>query len=118
MTEYRPDSWVPVRINSKKHGIIHKVLCSWYGGFAGSDYWKLSSGIESVTIEGATPTDHGTLIMPQSSGSVYIVPGRTHMSGLMMSIASSFAQKAEDSNGEFTFEIIELEDLLDTFCTQ
>ena len=119
--KYTPDSWVPVLIRSKKHGSVYKILCSWYGGFAGADYWKLSSGIESVMIEGSSPTDFGTLTMPQTSGSTYVVSGQTHMSSLMASIYADFVQKAENSQGtenEFTIEIVELEDLFISFCSQ
>lgn len=44
MSEYSPDRWVLVEINSKEHSTIQKILAGWYGGFAGSDAWKLSSG--------------------------------------------------------------------------
>ena len=44
MKEYYPDRWVMVEINSEKYGKIRKILAGWYGGFAVSDSWKLSSG--------------------------------------------------------------------------
>ena len=43
--QYSPDRWVIVEINSEKYGKIRKILAGWYSGFAGSDSWKLSSGI-------------------------------------------------------------------------
>jgi hypothetical protein len=52
MSEYRPDRWVVVEFDSPKHGIYRKVLASWYGGFAGSDTWKLSSGVTNVEDKG------------------------------------------------------------------
>ena len=48
MNSYHPDRWVIVEINSPEHGTIRKVLASWYGGYAGSDEWRLSSGITQV----------------------------------------------------------------------
>jgi len=48
MSAYTPDLWVIVEINSDEHGKIRKVLGSWYGGFAGSDEWRMNSGIEKV----------------------------------------------------------------------
>jgi hypothetical protein len=48
MSAYTPDRWVIVRVKSDRHPTIDKVLGSWYGGFAGSDNWRFSSGIEKV----------------------------------------------------------------------
>ena len=52
MSDYTPDLWVIVEINSPEHGKIRKVLGSWYGGFAGSDEWRMNSGIEEVVDQG------------------------------------------------------------------
>lgn len=108
MNDYTPDSWVPVLIESPEHGKIYKILCSWYGGFAGSDYWKLSSGIESITEE------DGVLSMPQSSGSVYKVGKHVHMSGLMYAQYAHWSRRAEEG-GNFTIKVITVEELLEAF---
>lgn len=65
MSEYRPDKWVVVKISSDKHPPVHKVFACWYGGYAGSDSWKLNSGITKTTLEGYVYSFEG------SSGSVY-----------------------------------------------
>ena len=65
MSEYTPDRWVVVEINSAEHGRIRKVLASWYGGYAGSDSWRMNSGIEQVIDQG----DYYDVV--GSSGSVY-----------------------------------------------
>ena len=65
MSEYRPDKWVVVKISSDKHPPVHKVFACWYGGYAGSDSWKLNSGITKATLEGYVYSFEG------SSGSVY-----------------------------------------------
>ena len=44
MSTYSPDRWILVEITSKEHATIQKILAGWYGGFAGSNSWKLSSG--------------------------------------------------------------------------
>jgi hypothetical protein len=67
MSEYIPDKWVVVKIsgyndNSKP---VYKVFACWYGGWAGSDSWKLNSGITKVTLEGYVYSFEGY------SGSVY-----------------------------------------------
>lgn len=41
------------------------MFACWYGGYAGSDSWKLNSGVVSVTQEGNVYSFKG------SSGSVY-----------------------------------------------
>ena len=64
MTEYTPDKWVVIEIATPEH-TIQKVLASWYGGYAGSDEWRLSSGI-TETIENE---DH--YLFHNESGSIY-----------------------------------------------
>jgi len=65
MSNYRPDKWVVVKISGNGHAPIHKVFACWYGGYAGSDSWKLNSGITKATLEGFVYSFEG------SSGSVY-----------------------------------------------
>lgn len=69
MSTYHPDKWVMLKITSPKFGICYKVLASWYGGFAGSDSWKLSSGTKSASI--ADIGQAGWINFPQESGSEY-----------------------------------------------
>jgi len=109
MSTYTPDSWVPVLIESEEHGKIYKVLASWYGGYTGSDHWKLSSGIESITVS----EDGSTLTMPQASGSIYIVGRDIHVSMLIGSMLASFEKQAEQNN--FTIKMISVEELLEAF---
>lgn len=55
---YHPDKWV-VLVFSQADGVTYrKVFASWYGGFAGSDSWKLSSVIEHVEDIGDTLEFH------------------------------------------------------------
>lgn len=106
MSEYHPDSWVIVEINSAEHEVIHKVLAGWYGGFAGSNSWKLSSGIVSIAESGELVT------MPQSSGSTYVChKGDERMSGMMSMVLGSFVEKADA--GGWTIKQISLEELKD-----
>jgi hypothetical protein len=44
MSVYTPDRWQIVEI-SDDNITIQKVFAGWYGGYLGSDCWKLSSGI-------------------------------------------------------------------------
>ena len=64
MSEYTPDRWCVIRIPDPKE-TIYKVFASWSGGYAGSDSWKLNSGItRAVLVDGAWEFEG-------SSGSVY-----------------------------------------------
>ena len=65
MSDYTPDRWVVVKITGDDSPPIHKVFASWFGGYAGSDSWKLNSGITKATLEGNVYSFEG------SSGSVY-----------------------------------------------
>jgi hypothetical protein len=67
MSDYIPDKWVVVKISGYKDQSkpVYKVFACWYGGWAGSDSWKLNSGITKATLEGFVYSFEG------SSGSVY-----------------------------------------------
>lgn len=65
MSDYIPDKWVVVKISRDNVDTIYKVFASWYGGWAGSDSWKLNSGITRATFGGEVYSFEG------SSGSVY-----------------------------------------------
>lgn len=65
MSEYRPDKWVVIKITGPK-AKLYKVFACWYGGFGGSDAWKLNSGITRATFADDRYYFDG------HSGSVYI----------------------------------------------
>lgn len=50
MSEYCPDKWVVVKITGHADNPVpvYKVFACWYGGYAGSDSWKLNSGITAA----------------------------------------------------------------------
>ena len=100
MSTYTPDCWELLRITTTNGKVIYKVIAGWYGGFSGSNSWKISSGIESVI-------EHEHYFeMPQSSGSVYNCGKSTRrMSGLMSSIYASFVDQLKES-GSATLELI------------
>jgi hypothetical protein len=49
MSEYCPDKWLVVKIEGKEFPLTYKVFGCWYGGYMGSNSWKLNSGIKAVT---------------------------------------------------------------------
>lgn len=112
MMTYTPEAWVPVLIESEKFGKVYKVFAGWYGGYLGSDSWKLSSGIESIQIS----EDGSVLTMPQSSGSTYIVGMRTDVTMLMGAVFEGFEKQAAENN--FTIKMLTVEELLEVFSDQ
>lgn len=97
--EYRPDVWVMVEISGTKvPETYRRILAGWYGGFAGSNAWKLSSGVEEMI-------DHGThWEILNFSGSVYFCGKENErFSGYTASI---FASYAEQNNDEFSMKHI------------
>ena len=65
MSEYRPDKWVVVKITGNDLPPVYKVFACWYGGYDGSDSWKLNSGITRAYEEGHC------FMFDGSSGSTY-----------------------------------------------
>lgn len=105
MNRYAPDVWIVVSITSPEHGNIKKLLSGWYGGFAGADEWRLSSGIVDVKDTG----DHWSVI--NESGSVYTCHKETErLSGYTASILASFNTQIEEMNDGSTIETISMED--------
>ena len=46
--DYTPDKWVVIKLIAP-NVLQYKVFACWYGGYAGSDSWKMNSGITKVT---------------------------------------------------------------------
>jgi hypothetical protein len=65
MKEYVPDKWVVIKIEGPEFPLTYKVFACWYGGYLGSNSWKLNSGITKVTKDGKFYLFEG------HSGSVY-----------------------------------------------
>ena len=56
MKEYRPDSWVIVKLPSN-YG--YKVLGGWSGSYLQGDSWRVNSGITHIEREGGDYLIHG-----------------------------------------------------------
>lgn len=85
-TDYVPECWKIVKVTDLSTSVSHKrVLASWYGGYLGSDSWRLSSGC----LEPQDCGDHWSV--PQTSGSVYrLLKYNEKISGLMQSVFDSY----------------------------
>lgn len=104
MRENTPDAWVILRIASPEEGVVHKVLAGWYGGFAGSDSWRLNSGISRIEHKDGVYAIHG------HSGSIYWCHENCQrMTGLMASRLQSWVQQFD---GKATFEAIDISTIL------
>ena len=65
MSSYTPDKWTILEITPEQGGTYYKVFGSWGGGYVDGDYWRVNSGIESVT------QDKDYFYFKGYSGSVY-----------------------------------------------
>lgn len=100
MSNYHPDRWVIVKIHAEGHEPYYRVMASWYGGFGGSNSWKLSSGIEKSF-------DYGTHYeIDNSSGSVYVCHKKAYgMSGYTSGVFEGFVKDA--ATQDMTFELVD-----------
>lgn len=82
MTEYRPDSWVVIKMTSREGQTLYKVLGGWAGGYTNGSSWRLNSGITKAEYVVENDEWH----FEGSSGSTYVVHPDTY--GLRMSTMS------------------------------
>lgn len=92
---HNPDNWMIIKIiGSDPH---YRVFGSWYGGYGGSDSWRMNSGIVSVREDG------NYFIFKGSSGSEYTCHKDTYGASLYgYGVATSYAK-----NSDGKFKIIE-----------
>lgn len=92
MSEYNPDVWVLLKISGTDVPTpYYRILAGWYGGYAGSDSWQMSSGVNEI-IDRDTYWE-----MPNHSGSLYFCNKRCEtVSSLTASIFARYqAQNTE-----------------------
>lgn len=88
--KYYPDRWVVIQITSAEHGTIEKVLAGWYGGYLGSNSWKLNSGNTKV-VEYPNRFE-----FTGHSGSVYVCYKSCYgLSNLTANILEQFKESAD-----------------------
>ena len=107
LSEYTPDSWVIVKIQSEKYGTIYKVLAGWSGSYLYGASWKLSSGIVTFEDKG----EHYESL--QDSGSTYILyKSSERMSAIMASTFASLEEQLKENDG--TIEVIDSGDYVNS----
>lgn len=106
MREYTPDVWVVLEFDAPHlKEPLRKVFAGWYGGFAGSNSWKLNSGITEVRRDGDYYEFDGY------SGSTYRChEANYHMSSLMHGIYDNWIKQA-DERGDVTIKILSLDEV-------
>lgn len=114
MNVHTPDRWVIIRATSKEHPKIDKVLGSWYGGYGGSDAWRLSSGI--VKIEECKPNDpYPHYLVHNHSGSTYMCYKKSvGMSVYTAGVAGNLFTQMEET-GMGMMRVIPIEEILDEY---
>lgn len=106
MSDYTPDKWAIAHITSKEYPPINRVIGSWYGGYTGSDSWRMNSGIEKIEDKGDFYNIHG------KSGSVYQCYKKCEgMSSYTQTVMNNMATKLEKS-GEGIMQIINIKEIL------
>jgi hypothetical protein len=101
MNTYTPDCWELIKLTEASTGqVTYKVVAGWYGGFAGSNSWKISSGIKQVI-------EHNEYFeMPQFSGSSYRCgKGTRRMSSLMHDTVAHYQRRLTEA-GLGTLEVL------------
>ncbi len=102
---YTPDKWLLIKINGKDPH--YRVFASWYGGYMGSDSWRMNSGITSVTEDDNFYYFHG------SSGSTYNCHKKSQgISGYGSSVLNNIIEKQPELDIQILSEdvkILELE---------
>jgi hypothetical protein len=104
MNTYTPDRWVIIKITSPEYETIYKVLAGWYGGFAGSDSWKINSGITKIVESADNYEVYGY------SSSVYtLYKGADGFSGLMF---NTFERLKSQLPYTCTLEVVDIESIV------
>ncbi len=67
MSEYTPDCWKVIEIETPSGEKLLKVFGTWRGGYTNGDSWRLNSGVSGVEVEGDLIHFYG------HSGSTYTV---------------------------------------------
>ena len=109
MSTYTPDVWVVLEFNAPELAIpTRKVFAGWYGGFAGSNSWKLNSGITETRIQ------DGWYEFDGYSGSTYRCHfNNYHLSSLMQDVLSKWLKQA-DLRGDTTIKILSIDEIVKT----
>ena len=102
MSTYTPERWVIVELKTPKETLF-KVLASWYGGYCGSDSWKLSSGLTLIDKKEHAYEFHNF------SGSVYVCHRESY--GMSLYTASIFEYYQKQNTDEIQIRMLDEEEI-------
>lgn len=87
-----PDRWVILNVTStEENQTVQKVMCGSYGGYTGSDVWRISSQIKQVAYKA------GMYTFTTYSGNEYQCAMHSYgMSGLMADVYEGYAKQNTD----------------------
>jgi hypothetical protein len=107
MSNYTPDVWVVLEFEAPElEKPTRKVFAGWYGGYTGSNSWKLNSGIMAIRRDGEWLEFDGY------SGSTYRChPNSYQLSGLMHGVLANWLKRAEE-RGDVTIRILSLDEIV------
>ena len=106
---YTPDVWVIVEIKNKTTGKkLHKLLSGWYGGFAGSDSWRINSGITKIAPSQENPE---VLEVHGCSGSVYYCHKAVEKTSMLTQSILCQVQEEAEKNGNYEVRTVPVEGL-------
>lgn len=96
MSTYTPDVWVVLEFTAPQlDEPMRKVFAGWYGGFAGSNTWKLNSGIT------VTRRVEDWFEFDGYSGSTYRCHANNyHLSSLMQGVLARWQKQGKDQEVE------------------
>lgn len=99
---YTPERWVVLAM-TMDNVRTEKVFAGWYGGYLGSDSWKLSSGITNVEL--SIHETYYTFI--NESGSVYKCYKQAYgMSAYMENMLARWKQELVTNNIDASIETV------------
>ena len=105
MSTYTPDVWVVLEFDAPQlEQPLRKVFAGWYGGYTGSNSWKLNSGITETRIA------DGWYEFDGYSGSTYRCHAHNyHLSSLMQDVLSKWMKQAEQ-RGDTNIRVLTLDE--------
>jgi len=104
--KYTPDRWIVIEIEQKGKEPWRRILSGWYGGYLGSDSWRLSSGITKVVEHEKYYEIHN------ESGSEYTCYKGSHgCSSLMGGVLNTWCTQADEKD-DVKISVIDVADIL------